>query len=143
MYDCEAVLSGIEHEWADECRSAVRAFRGGFEAPAQSHASNIIDSIVLAVLGQNARDHAKKRAQEEYDELPIHVAVENLVLRPLFLGLIKWFPGGTDPIPDHFARHATAHAVGQPGVFSRHNALVAIMLATSLTVQFWSDPAAP
>lgn len=143
MDDCEAVLNGIEHEWADQCRSAVRAFRGGLEAPAQSHAGNIIDSIVLAVLGQNGRDHAKTRAREEYEELPIHVAVENLVLRPLFLGFIKWFPGGADPIPDHFARHATAHAVGQPGVFSRHNALVAVMLATSLTVQFWDDPAAP
>lgn len=143
MDDCEAVLNDIEHEWADQCRSAIRAFRGGLEAPAQSHASNIIDSIVLAVLGQNGRDHAKKRAQEDYDGLPIHVAVENLVLRPLFLGFIKWFPGGTDPIPDHFARHATAHAVGQPGVFSRHNALVAVMLATSLTVQFWDEPAAP
>jgi len=141
--DCEAALNDIAHDWADQCRSAVRAFRGGLEAPAQSHASNIIDSIVLSVLGQNGRNCAKERAQEHYDELPIHVAVENLVLRPLFLGFIKWFPGGTDPIPDHFARHATAHAVGQPGVFSRHNALIAVMLATSLTVQFWDEPAAP
>lgn len=143
MDDCEAVLNDIKHEWADQCRSAIRAFRGGLESPAQSHSSNIIDSIVLAVLGPNGRDHAKKRAQEAYDDLPIRVAVENLVLRPLFLGFTEWFPGGTHPIPDHFSRHATAHAVGQPGVFSRHNALVAVMLATSLTVQFWDEQAAP
>lgn len=141
--DCEVALNGITHEWADQCRSAARAFGLGLEAPAQSHASNIIDSIVLTILGQNGRDHAKKRALDDYDQLPIQIAVENLVLRPLFQGFIKWFPGGTDPIPDHFSRHATAHAVGQPGVFSRRNALVAVMLATSLTVQFWSDPSAP
>lgn len=143
MDDCEVALKDIAHEWADQCRSAILAFRGGFEAPAQSHSGNIVDSIILAVLGHNGRDYATRRAQEDYDELPIHVAVENLVLRPLFLGFTRWFPGGSDPIPDHFARHATAHAVGQTGVFSRHNALVAVMLATSLTVQFWDDPAAP
>jgi len=143
MDDCDAVLADIVHEWADQCRLAARTFRLGLEAPAQSHAGNIVDSIIYAVLGKTGREDAKQRAQEDYDDLPIHVAVENLVLRPLFLGFIKWFPGGSDPIPDHFARHTTAHAVGQPGVFSRHHALVALMLATSLTMQFWDDPAAP
>jgi len=143
MDDCDAVLKDIAHEWAEQCRLAIRSFRHDLEAPAQSHASNIIDSIVYTVLGKTGRDDAKKRAHEDYGDLPIHVAVENLVLRPLFLGFAKWYPGGTDPIPDHFARHTTAHAVGQPGVFSRRNALVAVMLATSLTAHFWDDPAAP
>ena len=141
--DCESVLQDIAQEWGNQCRSAIAAFRHGLEAPAQSHAGNIVDSIIYAVLGSGGRDKAKQRAQEDYDDLPIHVAMENLVLRPLFLGFIRWFPGQGDPIPDHFARHATAHAVGQLGVFSRTNALIAVMLATSLTVQFWDDSAAP
>lgn len=141
--DCEAALEGIEHEWAEQCRSSVSSFRHGFVGPAQSHAGNIIDSIIYAVLGRSGRDDATRRAQQEYNDLPLHVAVENLVLRPLFFGFIKWYPGSGDPIPDHFARHPTAHAVGQPGVFSRRNALIAVMLATSLTVQFWDDPSAP
>ncbi len=142
--DCEALLTHIAHDWADQCRSAISALRQpGLEAPAQSHAGNILDSIVLAILGDKGRKEAAQRASEPYDDLPLRVAVENLVLRPLFLGFAQWRPAQGDPIPDHFARHATAHAVGQAGVFSRDNALIAVMLATSLTVQFWQDSDAP
>jgi hypothetical protein len=142
--DCEAVLLPISHDWANQCRSALSALRQpGLEGPAQSHAGNIIDSVVLAILGGGGRDIAKQRAEEPYEDLPLHVAVENLVLRPLFLGFVKWYPHNDDPIPAHFARHPTAHAVGHVGVFSRQNALIAVMLATSLTLQFWDDPDAP
>ena len=142
--DCEAVLLPISHDWANQCRSALSALRQpGLEGPAQSHAGNIIDSVVLAILGGGGRVIAKQRAEEPYEDLPLHVAVENLVLRPLFLGFVKWYPHNGDPIPAHFARHPTAHAVGHVGVFSRQNALIAVMLATSLTLQFWDDPDAP
>jgi hypothetical protein len=142
--DCESVLTDISHDWANQCRSALSALRQpGLEGPAQSHAGNIIDSVVLAILGRKGRDIAVQRAEEPYEDLPLHVAVENLVLRPLFLGFAQWYPHNRDPIPTHFARHPTAHAVGHVGVFSRQNALIAVMLATSLTVQFWEEPAAP
>ncbi|HUY08010.1 MAG TPA: hypothetical protein VMW80_00955 [Candidatus Dormibacteraeota bacterium] len=142
--DCDAVLNSIDHDWASQCRSAIVVLRQpGLEAPAQSHAGNILDSIVLATLGGKGRDEAARRASAPYDDLPLRVAVENLVLRPLFLGFAQWWPAHGDPIPGHFARHATAHAVGQPGVFTRENALIAVMLATSLTVQFWQDAGAP
>lgn len=143
MDDCEAALNDITHAWADECRLAVSAFRVGLTSPAQSHASNIIDSIICAVLGQKGRKLVTEFANKNYAELPIRLAVENLVIRPLFRSFTKWFPGSTDPTPDHFSRHTTAHAVGQPGVFSAHNALVAVMLATSMTVQFWDCSEAP
>jgi hypothetical protein len=142
--DCEAVLADVSHDWADECRNALRALRQpGLEGPAQSHAGNIIDSVVLAILGRKGRDIAVQRAEEPYQDLPLHVAVENLVLRPLFLGFARWYPHSGDPVPAHFARHPTAHAVGHVGVFSRQNALIVVMLATSLTVQFWEEPDAP
>lgn len=141
--DCEAVLLPISHEWSDQCGSAIRALRADHDGPAQSHAGGIIDSIVLAVLGGNGRQVAKQRAEDPYDELPLQVAIENFVLRPLFRGFAPWFPSWGLPVPDHFARHPTAHAIGHAGVFSRQNALIAVMLATSLTAQFWDDPAAP
>ena len=142
--DCEAVLSAVTHDWASQCRSAIRALRHpDLEAPAQSHAANILDSIVLAILGAKGRKVAARRASEPYDDLPLRVAVESLVLRPLFLGFAQCWPAHGDPIPDHFDRHATAHAVGQAGVFTRDHALIAVMLATSLTVQFWQDSGAP
>jgi hypothetical protein len=137
--DCEEALAPIAHEWAVQCRSALAAMRANLDGPAQSHASNIIDSIVLGLHGKNGREHAKFRAQEEFDRLPLQLAAENLSLRPLFRAFTTWFPNtGIDP-PDYFSRHATSHAVGHPGVFAPVSALVAVMLATSLTVQYAPD----
>jgi hypothetical protein len=139
--DCEEVLADIPHEWAIQCLRAVNVLRQPeLEGPAQSHAGNIIDSIVLAI--HKGRDIAVVKAEEPYEDLPLILAAENLVLRPLILGFAKWYPNSGDPIPNSFARHATAHAVGQDGVFSRSNALIAVMLATSLTVHFWQDTGA-
>lgn len=141
--DCDEAVGHIEHEWAAQCRGATGAMRAGFEGPAQSHASNIIDSIVLSFHGKKGRDHAKNRAQDELDDLPLQLAAENLTLRPLFRAFATWFPGsGIDP-PDHFSRHATSHAVGHLGLFAPTSALVAVMLATSLTVQYAPPNACP
>lgn len=137
--DCEKALAPIEHEWAVQCRSAIAAMRANLDGPAQSHASNIIDSIVLGLHGKNGREHVKSRAREDLDELPLQLAAENLSLRPLFRAFTTWFPNtGIDP-PDYFARHATSHAVGHAGVFAPIPALIAVMLATSLTVQYALD----
>jgi hypothetical protein len=137
--DCESALAPIAHEWAVQCRSGVAAMRANFDGPAQSHASNIIDSIVLGLHGKHGREQVKTRAREDFDELPLQLAAENLSLRPLFRAFTTWFPNtGIDP-PDYFARHATSHAVGHAGVFAPIAALVAVMLATSLTVQYAPD----
>jgi hypothetical protein len=137
--DCEKALAPIAHEWAVQCRSAIAAMRASLDGPAQSHASNIIDSIVLGLHGKNGREHAKTQAREDFDELPLQLAAENLSLRPLFRAFTTWFPNtGIDP-PDYFARHATSHAVGHAGVFAPISALVAVMLASSLTVQYAMD----
>lgn len=137
--DCEKALAPIAHEWGVQCRSAIVALRANLDGPAQSHASNIIDSIVLRLHGKNGREHAKTRAREHFDELPLQLAAENLSLRPLFRAFTTWFPNtGIDP-PGYFARHATSHAVGHAGVFAPISALVAVMLATSLTVQYALD----
>lgn len=141
--DCSAVLVDIACEWADQCRSAIGALAAGFDAPAQSHAGNIIDSVVLRLLGRTGRDIAKKNTQHEFAALPLQLVSESLTLRPLYRAFTQWFPDGGDRPPEHFARHATAHAVGHRGLFGKHQALIAVMLATSLTRQFWDDPDAP
>jgi hypothetical protein len=137
--DCNAALTHHDNEWARQCRNAIGALRAGFDAPAQSHASNIIDSIVLALHGKNGRDEAKKRAEADFDDLPMQLAAENLTLRPLFRAFTAWWPTSGDTPPDYFARHATSHAVGHVGVFAPLSALIAVMLATSLTVQYSPD----
>lgn len=138
--DCEAALADDESEWSRQCRNAIAALRVGLDAPGQSHASNIIDSIVMALHG---RDEAKERAQEDLDELPLQVAAENLTLRPLVRALTSWWPHSGDAPPEYFARHVTSHGVGHDGVFAPGHALVAVMLATSLTVQYSQDGSSP
>lgn len=134
--DCEDALAALTNEWAVQCRAAISAMRLGFDGPAQSHASNIVDSVVLALHGKNGRDRTKTRAQEDLDDLPLQLAAENLTLRPLFRAFTSWWPNSGVTPPDHFARHPTAHAVGHDGVFAPRSALVAVMLATSLVVQY-------
>lgn len=141
--DCRSVLADIACEWADQCRSAIEALAAGFDAPAQSHASNIIDSIILRVLGRTGRELAKRKSQHDFAELPLQLVSESLTLRPLYRAFTRWFPDGGDPPPNHFARHATAHAVGHRGLFGKHQALISVMLATSPSRQFWDDPDAP
>jgi hypothetical protein len=140
--DCAQVLADVPHQWARECEEAIAALRVPLDGPAQSHAAGIIDSIVLCTLGTKGRNLAKSRAKEDWEDLAIRVVGENLVLRPLYRALVTWYPNSGTPIPDHFARHPTAHAVGQRGLFQARHALIAVMLAVSLTVQFWDDPAA-
>lgn len=136
LEDCAIALEPLDGELVEQCRSAIDAIKDGHDNPAQSHASNIIDSIVLDLHGSGGRERTKRFARETLDELPLQLAAENLTLRPLFRAFTTWYPNrGTDP-PDHFARHATSHGVGQPGVFAPVSALVAVMLATSLTVQY-------
>jgi hypothetical protein len=134
--DCEAALGVVTNEWTVQCRAAIRAVRLDLGGPAQSHASNIVDSVVLALHGKNGRDHAKTRAQEDLDELPLQLAAENLTLRPLFRAFTSWWPSSGVTPPHYYARHSTAHAVGHEGLFVPHSALIAVMLATSLTVQY-------
>lgn len=138
--DCYAVLVGVPHQWARECEDALRAFQVPLHGPAQSHAAGIIDSIVLCILGAKGRELAKERASEEWKGLALRVVGEGLVLRPLYRAFVTWYPNGGMPPPDHFARHTTAHAIGQLGLFQASYALVAVMLAVSLCVQFWDDP---
>ena len=124
--DCEARLASITHEWSVQCRNAIQALRLGLDGPAQSHASNIVDSVVLALHGRGGRDEAKERAEDDFDDLPLQLAAENLTLRPLLRAFTPWWPdSGTTPL-DHFARHPTSHAVGYSGVFAPISALIAV-----------------
>ena len=134
--DCDAVLAPLHGERATQCCAAVNALRRGSFGPAQSHASNIIDSIVLDLEVDNPRAAAVKKARKDISDLSYRLAAETLALRPLAMALVPWWRRSGAPIPPHYSRHVTAHAVGQSGVFDPQYALIAVMLATSLAAQF-------
>ncbi len=140
--DCEAALAASGHELAVQCRFAISALRHGHFAPAQSHAANIVDSIVHAFAPSVSRSQLVERSRRDFNEVPLRLAAPYLTLRPLDRAFVQWRPSSGKPPPTHFARHPTAHAVGHPGVFDPTHALIAVMLAVSLTVQFAPSAAA-
>jgi len=134
--DCAEALEDRDNECGAQCRAAIAALRDGHDGPAQSHAANIVDSIVVRMM---KRDEAKRRAESDFEDVPLRLVGEALTLRPLFRAFAVWWPNSAEALPEGFARHTTAHAVGKPGVFTRIHALTAVMLATSLTVQFGDE----
>ena len=146
LNDCVSVLSPMCLEWAKESGEAARALQTGLVGPAQSHAANVTDSIVPHMswfLGDKPkRDHAIKRANEDVDDVAsLTLLMNHLALRPLVCAYLRWYPGTDQPPPDQFARHVTVHGVGHPNVFNEYNALLAVMLAVSLTRQLCHEVA--
>ena len=147
LEDCRSALDGnstdradMGSELADQCLEAINAFSTGLYGPAQSHAANIIDSILgrLNHMIGSSRESLLENARQDLNTHSILVPTlgHYLTLRPLNLTYVRWHPDSNQPPPAHFARHATVHALGHPGLTNQHHALVALMLATSLTRQF-------
>ncbi|WP_419922692.1 hypothetical protein [Candidatus Poriferisodalis sp.] len=134
--DCEAALERVADEIALQCRSAIDALRRGFHGPAQSHASNILDSLIRASFRSKGHLQAIELSQKDFMDRPLGVAAENLTLRPVFRAYSTWFPSTGTPIPSHFSRNVTSHGLGHVGVITPSFALIAVMLATSLAVQY-------
>ena len=130
---CLRILGNTDNEWAKECRVAIEVLASGSYSAAQSHAAGITESILRHRYGKDAARKAKDRARQDMTSLSLPAAREILVLRPVVLAFAHWYPDSGDPIPTHFARHPTVHAVGHPGVFTKEKALISVMLAVSLT----------
>ena len=143
---CSPDVAVVLLECANQSMEAVRALNAELYGPAQSHASNVIDSLlphICAFLGDEPkRIAAIARAKEDIDdEWTLAALIHHLALRPLDRAYDVWYPNTGQPTPDHFDRHVTAHGVGHPNVFNKHNALIAVMLATSLTRQLCHETA--
>ena len=134
--DCEAILSESSEEDAEVCNEAIVALRDGLPRAAQALAANLIDSIVLGFGGQSPRNQLTERAQVPYTELPFRGFAESLAIRPLYRTFCRWYPATGTPPPEHFSRHATAHAADTPAVYNQQNPMIAVMLATSLIRQY-------
>ena len=133
-------------EWVKESNEAARVLKAGFSGPAQSHASNVIEGIIPYMSrftsGRRSRKETFRRAKQKFDdETSIVLLMHVLALHPLDRAYKNWKADKKQPPPDHFARHPTVHGVGHPNVFNEDNALIAVMLATSLTRQLCHETA--
>ena len=141
LEDRDSDLSALCLEWTYQTEEAANTLIAGFHGSAQSHATNIIDSIFRRLVNWSTEKDKGEFQRNEIEgnindpERTIHTLGYYLSLQPLPKAYARWFPDGGTPPPEHFDRHATAHAVGYPNIFKEHYALIAVMLATSLTRQ--------
>jgi hypothetical protein len=131
---CKSVANHNQLMWMSECTEAANALQAGYPAAAQSLAANVIDTIVRTVGGHSTIISRAKKPIDDDD--PFLAFAELIVIKPILRSMVSWYPNMGQPIPDHFSRHTTAHAMGHPGVSSRLKALIAVMFATSLARQF-------
>jgi hypothetical protein len=143
LNECDAVLENRSGNWANAAREAIDSAQCGNLGAAQSHAANLIDSVLLAEFAdaEHRRNTRQPRASAESLALralsledTLNQLSRHLAVRPMPSAFTQWHPG--DPPPTAFNRHATAHCVGHPDVFCEAFCLIAVMLATSLVRQF-------
>jgi len=70
----------------------------------------------------------KKRRPLDLDDYTVRVAC---AIAPAWAAYQTFWPSNGDKVPRNFARHASAHAV-TPRQYSRTNAVIALMIVTSL-----------
>jgi hypothetical protein len=144
--DCLTVLGQIADAGlkplAGLAADAARALRDGYEAPAQALAANVFDTWlrdaarhgVLFTLGAGRWKYPKVRSQIKPvdDATKLAKLQEECAMAPALAALADFLP--SDPTPRRYGRHATAHSA-RPEQYTTANAVVAVMLATSLLRQ--------
>lgn len=132
--DIRLVLDGIDIESpligeVQHLREAASVFGSGQLIAAQSLATTTLDAIII----RKYRYHrsAREQIQPITDESGLQSIILQGAMVPLLSALTSYWPSNGDPVPTEYNRHATVHA-GASGQFSRRNALVALMLATSV-----------
>lgn len=130
--DCDLVLGSVHGLIAAQCRSAVACARGGFDGPAQSHATNVFDSILWG--RYDTPRHAKRVATRTREEATVLEFFEIMAIAPVVATHANWDRNG--PSPCTFNRNGTAHDIGNPNAHHEGFVIAALMAATSLVRHF-------
>ncbi|MFF5076911.1 hypothetical protein ACFY36_07655 [Actinoplanes sp. NPDC000266] len=127
-------------ELASRVSEACAAARDGHHSAAQALASNILDTTLREAcpFGEWQAYRAVREAIEDLRrrEEWIHLR-RGLAFAPLLLA-VGTYQRRSDPVPAHYNRHATAHAVGATQ-YTRSNAVIAIMAVASALRQCHED----
>lgn len=144
--DCLAVLDQVVDPdlkaLADLTRQAIGALGTTPEA-AQALAANVSETFLReanrrgrmfgASFGYFKAEKVTRRITSVKDVSTVNELRIACVLTPALLALASYNPG-TDPVPTTYNRHATAHTA-DPAQYTRANAVIAVMLATSFLRQ--------
>ena len=128
----------------DACREAVAAARAGLTRAAQSLAASVVDSAVRLVVPQLSSSYYPKVIEKvSSNEDPYMQDLREVATYwPVAPALRPFWGHKGDPTPTDFNRHASAHAVGSEQ-YTPANALVALMLATSMLREFEEHETTP
>lgn len=138
--DCAVALSEITdstwelHGTVAIFRDAVDACQRGSHNPAQALASNVWDTTVVWGYGRGHRG-AAERFRAGHNQQEVRTAFTLIAGIP---ALATYRPADGDPIPTTWNRHASVHSV-VPDQYTLANALVAIMMATSLLRELYQQ----
>lgn len=136
--DCETVLTESQSEVvADQVRivlDGIGAIRAGYIHSAQALFTVTLDTLITRLYPDTqTRGLVKKRKKdapvpEKFNEMGIR---EALVWLPIWNAHEEFWPKNGVPVPHHFSRHASVHAVTSRQ-FNKRNCIQALMLVASL-----------
>lgn len=116
---------------------ALDAFDAGLSIPAQATVASVLGDIVSRTF-ELTFAAAVRELSEDPGEMPLPYVRFWLVASTIPRALSRFHCETGDPVPDRFNRHATAHTV-DPRQYTKLNALVGLMMVTSLVRQIAED----
>lgn len=131
LEDCEL---GVNHIDGPELQTlggfvkqALGSYAAGYPAAAQALGVVLCEQVITGLLGK-ANFKAQRQRVDGMGELPIAYMRSILCLWPVSQFYQTWLP--PNPLPTTTNRHASIHDFRR--AYSRENALIALMLSTSL-----------
>lgn len=132
--DCREVLATISTPtFAGKvvlAGQAVNALEGGHSQAAQALAVVVIESATRSAIHRNSTT-VKHRVKFDIDKVQYVELRLRAALAPLASFYKEWSDKAPEPCPDALSRHVTCHQA-EPQHFTDANALVAVLLATSV-----------
>jgi hypothetical protein len=134
--DCDGALTVDLHSYVKGqvplVRQAVASYRSGHVAASQALSVVVCDTLVRAnVAAKHTTAKATAAGADLKQAIMADILRVELALAPVVKLLTEWSPEGGKPEPNELSRHVTVHHATDAHL-REDNALVAVMLATSL-----------
>ena len=138
---CLDAVSLVEGPSKDCCIEAARAYEQGFLRASQALSSSIVESHLISLVQANENlkksDVAGDKAKRDIGSLLYEDVLATMTTLPLVKAYTQFYPERGDPAPVDFSRHATAHRIDVAGVVASDTAIIALMLACSMSFSLW------
>ena len=121
-------------------REAIHVLEAGQTRAGQALAANVMDSLMWRWRGVQTTDWriVTRKSGNSHQALEEFGLRRFLVMAPVHAAHKSFWPSNGEPIPRTFNRHASLHRVSRQQ-YSKRNAVVAMMLASSL-LGYFNEP---